>query len=158
APTKLAEYASDGHRAALDAAAAIEGPAEQRLADLLLASLFGNRMDLSFAASRERGVAADAADHLVDDRAAALAELGRGAGPVHFITDNAGTELSLVLGRAGRRVREAGAAVVLRGKVLPAFVSDAIERDVRWFIEGESASAAGLWSACGAPARACRDE
>src|SRR5690606_20119218 len=55
APTKLAEYARDGHRAALDAAAAIEGPAEQRLADLLLASLFGNRMDLSFAASRERG-------------------------------------------------------------------------------------------------------
>jgi hypothetical protein len=153
APTKRAEYASAGHHAALEAGVAISGA--DALARLLLADLFANRMDLSFAASRERGTAAESRDLLVDDRAAAIEQLERGSGPVHFIIDNAGTELSLDL-VLGARLIERSVPVVLHVKVHPAFVSDALESDVRWFIQGRDARAEALWSASSAGARACR--
>jgi hypothetical protein len=153
APTKRAEYASAGHRAALEAGVAISGAGA--LARLLLADLFANRMDLSFAASRERGTAAESRDLLVDDRAGAIEQLERGSGPVHFIIDNAGTELSLDLVLAARLI-ERSVPVVLHLKVHPAFVSDALESDVRWFIQGRDARAEALWSASSAGARECR--
>jgi len=153
APTKRAEYESAGHRAALEAGVAISGP--DALARLLLADVFANRMDLSFAASRERGTAAEAGDLLVDDRAGALAQLERGSGPVHFIIDNAGTELSLDLVLAARLI-ERSVPVVLHVKVHPAFVSDALEADVRWFLQGRDARAEALWSASSGAARGCR--
>jgi hypothetical protein len=155
APTKLAEYASAAHREALEAGVAISG--HDALERLLLADVFANRMDLSFAASRERGTGADGADLLIDDRERAREQLERGSGPVHFIIDNAGTELSLDLVLAARLIELLGIVVVLHVKVHPAFVSDALERDVRWFVDGHDAPAAELWGACSHPARACRD-
>lgn len=155
APTKRAEYASAGHRAALEAGVAISGP--DALGHLLLADVFANRMDLSFAASRERGTAAEANDLLVDDRARALDLLEQGDGPVHFIIDNAGTELSLDLVLAARLLERLGARVVLHLKVHPAFVSDALEHDVRWFLQARDALAEALWSTASGAARACRD-
>lgn len=155
APTKLAEYESAAHQAALDTAASVGGP--DALERLLLADVFANRMDLSFAASRERGAAASRDDLLVDDRARALAQLERGDGAVHFIIDNAGTELSLDLVLAARLIELVKARVVLHVKVHPAFVSDAIARDVLWFLDGRDAPAVALWEKCGDAARACRD-
>jgi hypothetical protein len=155
APTKLEEYAGAAHSAALEAAVAISGA--DTLERLLLADLFGNRMDLSFAASRERGTGADAADLLIDDRARACQLLERSTGPVHFIIDNAGTELSVDLVLAARLMERLRAPVVLHVKVHPAFVSDALERDVRWFIEARDVRAAALWDAQSAAARACRE-
>ncbi|HWO14845.1 MAG TPA: ARMT1-like domain-containing protein [Polyangiaceae bacterium] len=157
APIKLAEYAGAPHRAALEAAVAIGGTSGERIERWLLAALFGNRMDLSFAASRERGVGADAADLLVDERARAREQLEHGLGPVHIIIDNAGTELSLDLVLAAGLLELLGCPVVLHVKRHPAFVSDALEQDVRWFIAGIEARSAGLWAACSAAARACRE-
>jgi hypothetical protein len=153
APTKRAEYESAGHGAALEAGVAISGP--DALERLLLADVFANRMDLSFAASREHGTAADSSDLLVDDRAGAIEQLERSSGPVHFVIDNAGTELSLDLVLAARLIERA-VPVVLHLKVHPAFVSDALEGDVRWFLQGLDARAQALWGSLGAGARACR--
>jgi hypothetical protein len=155
APTKHAEYAGRAHREALEAGVAISGP--DALERLLLADVFANRMDLSFAASRERGTGASGADLLVDDRAPASALLRDGRGPVHFVIDNAGTELSLDLVLAARSIELVGANVVLHVKEHPAFVSDAIERDVRWFVLGEEPRAAALWSECNQAARSVRE-
>jgi hypothetical protein len=155
APTKLAEYAGAAHREALEAGVSIVGP--DALERLLLADVFANRMDLSFAASRERGTGAEGTDLVIDDRRRAREQLERGTGPVHFIIDNAGTELSLDLVLAARLIELLGAPVVLHVKVHPAFVSDAIERDVRWFVEARDPRAAEIWGACSHPARACRD-
>lgn len=157
APDKLAEYASAAHRAALESAASIRGGRGETLERLLLASVFGNRMDLSFAASRERGTRASGADLLADDSSLARERLERGSGPVHVIIDNAGTELSVDLVLAARVIDLAGADLVLHVKVHPAFVSDAIESDVRWFIEAYDERAAALWGQCDAAARACRE-
>lgn len=154
APTKRAEYASAGHGAALEAAVAISGP--DALGRLLLADVFANRMDLSVAASRERGTAAESSDLLADDRPRALELLERGRGPVHFIIDNAGTELSLDLVLAARVIERLAADVVLHLKLHPAFVSDAVEQDVRWFLQGRDARAEALWGATSGAARACR--
>ena len=129
-PLKRAEYASDGHRAALDAAACIGGQRAELLQRLLLASVFGNRMDLSFAASRERGVAAASADLLIDDRAAVIELLAARTGAVHLVLDNAGTELSVDLVLAARLLELLAAPLVLHVKVHPCFVSDAIALSV----------------------------
>jgi len=154
---KREEYASAGHRDALEAASAIGGEASERLEQLLLVSVFGNRMDLSFAASRERGVTAESADLLIDDRRAAVRALLERSGPVHLVLDNAGTELSVDLVLASRVLELTGAAVVLHIKPHPAFVSDAIPADLHWFIGAAERDAQQLWSRSGPEARACRD-
>jgi hypothetical protein len=156
-PTKLAEYRSAGHRAALNTAAALDGAPRAKLAALLSAAVFGNRMDLSFAASRERGVTAALDDLLIDDRSAAIEALtSEGSGPVHIVIDNAGTELSVDLVLASRLLELDGASVVLHVKSHPCFVSDAIAADVHWFLEGEDEDARQLWQSASEPARRCR--
>jgi len=155
APTKRAEYESAAHRAALEAAVAIDGA--DALERLLLADVFANRMDLSFAASRDRGTASDGSDLLVDDRAGALEQLARGGGAVHFIIDNAGTELTLDLVLAAHLIERLAVPVVLHIKVHPAFVSDAIEHDVRWFLQGRDARAEALWGTASPGATARRE-
>jgi len=156
-PIKREEYASAGHRDALAAAAAIAGERSARLAQLLLGSLFGNRMDLSFAASRERGIAAESADLLIDDRGAALTLLEQRPGPVHLVIDNAGTELSVDLVLASRLLELLDVAVVLHVKLHPTFVSDATAADLHWFIGAAAPDAQSLWSGWSPEARACRD-
>ena len=102
-------------------------------AELLLASLWGNRADLSFqiGLAATSGPAGPAAHLVADDSAAALAALDAGPATVCLVADNAGGELLadlllidhlLATGRAGR--------VVLHVKPRPYYVSDATTTDV----------------------------
>jgi hypothetical protein len=153
---KRAEYASQGHLLALDTAARIAGPAREQLVALLGAAVFGNRMDLSFAASRERGVLSARGDLLIDERESAADLLLGGVGPVHFLIDNAGTELSVDLVLVSRLLELLDSSVVLHLKFHPCFVSDAILDDVRWFVLEEDDAALRLWRSAGKEARRCR--
>lgn len=157
-PIKLDDYRSAEHQEVLEAAVAIGGQPALALERLLLAAVFGNRMDLSFAAARERGVAAEHVDLLIDDRRAACAALEREGGPVHLVLDNAGTELSVDLVLACRILELTDAPVVLHVKVHPCFVSDTIARDLEWFLEAREPDAAALWSASTPQARSCREQ
>jgi hypothetical protein len=156
-PIKREEYASNAHRTALDSAATLRGERNELLRQLLLASVFGNRMDLSFAASRERGVAAASADLLIDDRSTVIELLGARTGAVHLVIDNAGTELSVDLVLAARLLELLSAPLVLHVKVHPCFVSDAIAADLRWFIGAEASDAQTLWKSWSPAARGCRE-
>ncbi len=156
-PVKREEYRSAQHRQALEAAVALDGPPAERLEQLLLGSVFGNRIDLSFAASLERGVAAHEDDLLIDDRARARELLLGGSGVVHILIDNAGTELSVDLVLAARLLELSAAPLVLHVKQHPAFVSDAIPADLTWFIAAEEAAARELWEQASPAARACRE-
>lgn len=157
-PIKREEYRGVAHREALEAAAALDGPRAERLEQLLLASVFGNRIDLSFAASRAHGVLAQSDDLLIDDRRAARELLEERSGAVHLVIDNAGTELSVDLVLAARLLELLDAPLVLHVKQHPAFVSDAIPADLSWFIAVEDAAARELWSQASAAARACREQ
>lgn len=133
-PNKREEYASSAHSEAVERALGLRLAREERLHALLGAALFGNRMDLSFAPSREHGTGVAADDLLADDREPAVTLVMRGAGPVHVICDNAGTELSCDLALADFVLSELGAEVVLHVKTHPTFVSDAVEHDVLRFL------------------------
>jgi hypothetical protein len=133
-PNKREEYASPAHSEALERALGLRLSREERLHALLGAALFGNRIDLSFAPSREHGTGVGADDLLTDERELAVSLVMRGSGPVHVICDNAGTELSCDLALADFVLSELGAEVVLHVKAHPTFVSDAIEHDVLRFL------------------------
>jgi hypothetical protein len=130
---KREEYESATHAEALERALALGGSKEEHLQALLGAALFGNRIDLSFAASRTRGTATDADDILADDREAAVLAFMRGKGPFHVIADNAGTELTLDLALADFAL-DLDIPVVFHVKVHPCFVSDAIPEDIFSFL------------------------
>jgi uncharacterized protein with ATP-grasp and redox domains len=140
-PNKLEEYAGEQHAAAFETALETRGARDERLLDLLLGGVFGNRIDLSFAASLAHGLTVAAEDLLVDDRAAAVRCFFDGTGPLHIIADNAGTELTLDLVLADFVIAELGVPVVLHLKAHPTFVSDATVADVLRFLEltGEKA-------------------
>ncbi|HWP06697.1 MAG TPA: damage-control phosphatase ARMT1 family protein [Polyangiaceae bacterium] len=131
---KQEEYASAAHASALERALGVAGPRDERLHELLGEALFGNRIDLSFAASLERGLVAKPDDLLIDERAAAVRLLSDGHGPIHVVADNAGTELTLDLVLCDALLAELDAEVVLHVKTHPTFVSDATARDVRAFL------------------------
>ena len=133
-PIKLEEYASTAHAQALGAALELGGARDEHLHALFGLALFGNRIDLSFAASLERGLGVDADDWLADDREAAVRASLERSGPIHVICDNAGTELTLDLVLADFLVHELAAEVVLHVKLHPTFVSDAIVADVEDFL------------------------
>jgi len=131
---KREEYESAAHAAALERTLDVRGARDERLHELLGAALFGNRIDLSFAASRERGLSAGAGDLLIDDRPAAVRALLDRPGPVHVVVDNAGTELTLDLVLCDALLSELAVEVVLHVKTHPTFVSDATAGDVRAFL------------------------
>ena len=131
---KAEEYASPAHASAFEHTLALGGPRDERLHALFGAALFGNRIDLSFQASLERGLEAAHDDLLVDDRSAAVRLMLDGSGPLHLIVDNAGTELTLDLVLADFALHELGVPVVLHLKEHPTFVSDATVTDVRRFL------------------------
>jgi hypothetical protein len=133
-PTKRDEYASDSHAEALDRALELEGSTEERLHALFGLALFGNRVDLSFAASLERGTATDTDDFLIDDRESAVNVFMRGKGALHVVCDNAGTELTLDLVLADFVLKSLGVPVVLQVKLHPTFVSDATADDLLGFV------------------------
>jgi hypothetical protein len=113
---------------------AVQGlPAPEILAAALMASLWGNRVDLSnfeIDEERRRTLSAHAHDDLVVDHAESVLQALGAAAEVHVILDNAGPELVSDLLLSGLLVHR-GARVVLHAKRMPFFVSDATAADVR---------------------------
>ena len=130
APVKQEELAGERPWSRLEEALSLAvGAREDRIAALLEACLWGNRVDLSYAVAASR-LHRDDGDLLVDERAAALGFLTRPGSVVHVVVDNAGTELALDLALVGAILEEPGALVTLHLKMQPMFVSDALPRDV----------------------------
>lgn len=152
APIKDAAYdaalwqALAAHLDALDAAP----DAETALHRASLGALWGNRMDLSFAASLERGTTAAADDLLADDSASLVDYLLRqdpaSVRAVHIVLDNVGAELSHDLALADWLLRDGRFSVWLHVKLHPTFVSDATAADVRdWLARaGQQGGPAGV--------------
>ena len=108
-------------------------------------ALWGNRIDLSYAPSNERGADASAEDLLVDDRDSLAAYLahsrvsrsGLEAGaPIYIVADNAGSELAMDLVLSECLLRHVTDRVVICLKAHPTFVSDATPADV-WMMLDE---------------------
>lgn len=135
APKKAEEYAGAAHWGLLARALAVEGSPEERLATLLELTVWGNRIDLSYALASSHGSEIAVDDLLVDERAAYVDYLLQEAGEVQIIADNAGSELTMDLVLAAMLLEENIASrVVLHLKQHPTFVSDAIAADVLNFI------------------------
>lgn len=134
-PKKAEEYASPQVWELLDSALTVEGTPEERLSALLEFALWGNRIDLSYALAASHGSHIADDDLLVDERAVVIEQLLRGSGPLHLVTDNAGTELTMDLalidGALSSGIVE---QAVLHLKLHPTFVSDAIVPDVLSFL------------------------
>ncbi|MFN8447155.1 MAG: damage-control phosphatase ARMT1 family protein [Anaerolineae bacterium] len=137
APQKLTEIKGDAIRQALEAVRVQRGdpavavPAEERLADALLRSLWGNRIDLSYKVAAAHGSAGDTDDLLVDERHAAVEYLlSREPGEVHLVLDNAGTELAMDFVLTDALLDGIAERVILHVKRHPTFVSDATYDDV----------------------------
>ncbi len=127
----------------LDAALALEGGVIDRLPTLLKYALWGNRIDLSYAAAAKQGVEANDEDIVVNDSEAAVEAMiaaqlmyfpSSDRGIAHIIADNAGTELAMDLVLADALLTGTSDVVVLHLKMHPTFVSDAIPADVLRFI------------------------
>lgn len=111
---------------------------EVRLHRLLSAALWGNRIDLSYAASQAHGAALEnEEDLLVDSRAAIvmhLKSLGTDrttiGGNIHIVLDNTGTEFALDLVLVDSLLRMGASSVTLHVKAHPCYVSDVIVEDV----------------------------
>ncbi len=104
-----------------------------RLAVLLLYSLWGNRVDLSNRETAKHGIGdpSERDSHLlIDDRGAAVRRLLDARGGVSIVTDNAGTELAMDLVLADALVGLQHSAVYLHVKMHPTYVSDATAGDV----------------------------
>lgn len=162
APIKAEEYASDALRSLLDTTLAVAHDSlDARLYTALGMALWGNRIDLSYAASREHGTTTQDDDLIADDREAAVRCLMdlRGSDPktagyfgkaLHIIVDNTGSELAMDLVLADAALDGLADHVVLHLKMHPTFVSDATVADVLAFIAmleagrwGETARALG---------------
>lgn len=129
APHKLREIKSDAIRAALDRA--LTAPSEERLAGALLRSLWGNRVDLSYAVAAAHGSAGETEDLLVDERHAVVDHLlSREPGEVHLVLDNAGTELAMDFLLTDVLLDGVAERVIMHVKRHPTFVSDATYDDV----------------------------
>ena len=119
----------------------LDAPQEE-LNRALAFDLWANRIDLSYAASMERGTAISEEDLLVDDREAladclretrTAAEGFQGRKPVYIVADNAGSELAMDLVLSETLLRHVTPQVVICLKARPTFVSDATPTDV-WMI------------------------
>ncbi len=130
APQKAAEMGSEALWRLLATALELHGqPMAERLHGLVHFDLWGNRIDLSFAASLAHGNTGTEADLLVDDSTAVVEHLMRQTGDVHFIADNTGTELAMDLALADALL-EKGHRVIFHLKLHPTFVSDTIVPDM----------------------------
>lgn len=113
----------------LQEATAQQGARDERVLRLLGDSLWGNRVDLSYAAASAHAKPGDE-DLLVDERTVALPWLLRAAARVHVIADNTGTELVLDLALIDALLEDVSACVTVHLKVQPVFVSDATVADL----------------------------
>jgi uncharacterized protein with ATP-grasp and redox domains len=115
----------------------------------LLASLWGNRIDLSYRSAASLGTRAAAEDLLSDERPFARAHV-RDAGDVHVILDNAGSELAFDTALIASLLAGGAARVVLHLKAHPTFVSDAVPADVWALMEAMRARGAPFSDLAGA--------
>jgi len=139
APFKREELNSEALWDVLREGLATPGGAYERLPALARMAVWGNRMDLSYAAAASRGTGAADDDMLADDtdtlREHLLrASLGRFPAPergvAHIVLDNAGTELAADLALADALLTGFCDVLVLHTKFYPTFVSDATTEDV----------------------------
>ena len=134
APHKIAEIKGDAIRATLEAALALPS-SETRVYDLLLHSLWGNRIDLSYALAASHGSSWQTSDLLVDQRLPAVEHLlAHEPGEVHIVMDNAGTELAVDFALVDALLDSVAERVILHVKRHPTFVSDATYDDVLTFL------------------------
>jgi len=110
--------------------AALADASQARVHQLLLASLWGNRVDLSYNVATALGAYQGnaASDLLIDDTGVVVQRLTGGAGKIALIADNAGTELLMDLALV-RELLSLGKNVELHLKSQPTFVSDATRED-----------------------------
>jgi hypothetical protein len=123
APTKREELDSGALWNLLEEAIAVKDD----LSALLSFALWGNRIDLSYAPSREHGTAINDDNILVDDRKETLALLDD-ISHIHIILDNFGTEFAMDLVLVDALLKR-NKAVTLHPKMHPTFVSDTISPD-----------------------------
>jgi uncharacterized protein with ATP-grasp and redox domains len=136
APIKAEEYASDTLWTLLNSALDVTGSPNEKLQQLFHRVLWGNRIDLSFAAAMKRGTVVDADDLLVDNSQPAVKHLLAHKGTVHLIADNAGTELAMDLALIDAVLNnDLATNAVLHLKLHPTFVSDATPADVWIFLD-----------------------
>ncbi len=137
-PIKQEEERGAGLWEMVEEALALNGPdvpAEARLNGLLHSALWGNRIDLSFRWSLERGTEIAHDDLLIDDSAAAVRQLLTGSGPTHYIADNYGREIAMDIVLIDALLEVIPAEVILHLKRHPTYVSDATIPDVLRFLE-----------------------
>jgi uncharacterized protein with ATP-grasp and redox domains len=103
---------------------------ENRIRALLAWSLWGNRVDLSYAVGAAFGAHGTSTDLLVDDRDFVLPELLSPKADIHLVADNTGRELSMDLILADTLLAAGDARVSVHVKMHPMFVSDATASDV----------------------------
>lgn len=126
APHKAAELRGDMLWKLLERALSLrDDPLPDRLAALIHADVWGNRVDLSFAAVLEHGHVGSHEDLLVDDTGEVVERLLAGAGrEVHFIADNTGTELAMDMALTDALLDARISPVIFHIKAYPMFVSD----------------------------------
>lgn len=135
--TKRKEWGPDAAPAILERVLAnLEDALDVQFEQLLHASLWGNRIDLSYMVASHLGAAtgpqAERDNLLVDDWAAVLSHLlDHEGGKVGIITDNAGTELLMDVALADFLLRtDIASEVHLHLKPQPFYVSDALISDL----------------------------
>ena len=150
-PKKLEELHGDALWQLVERACDPLDSPESELRHAVEFALWGNRIDLSYAPSSERGAETSPDDLLVDDRDGLAASLSQsrmsptgfqGAAPVYIVADNAGSELAMDLVLADCLLRHVTPSVVLCLKAYPTFVSDATSEDV-WMMLREMARRGG---------------
>ena len=131
-PGKEEEVTSERLRERLSAALEAGGSRENRIASRLEACLWANRVDLSHAGAASLEASGDL---LVDDCAAAVAQLTRRGAMVHVVADNAGTELAMDLALIDALLEDRETQVAIHLKMQPVFVSDAMPSDLWRVVE-----------------------
>lgn len=136
APKKAAELGNDELWLRLEKVlTSTERDPEMRLIGLIHNALWGNRIDLSFAASQVHGTAVTNEDLLVDDSRAVARQLLQNKGDIHLVADNTGTELAMDLVLLDELLTARHNRIIVHVKMHPTFVSDATASDVRTLIE-----------------------
>jgi uncharacterized protein with ATP-grasp and redox domains len=134
APKKAVEMSSEALWHTLDSALSVREESTlsvgERLNAMIHHTLWGNRIDLSYELARSHGGEWVSDDLLVDDSEHAVKRLLSTKGTVHFVNDNAGTELAMDLAMADTLLDGIAERVIFHLKIHPTFVSDATVPDV----------------------------
>jgi uncharacterized protein with ATP-grasp and redox domains len=136
APKKIAELGSSALWELIERTLSLQDtPFGERLLSLIYAALWGNRIDLSYAASLAHGTTSSNEDLLVDDSAAVVKHLTETTGDIHIIVDNTGSEMAMDLALTDALLENENNRIIIHPKMHPTFVSDATAPDVLTLIE-----------------------